>query len=126
MRTTFESLANSDIASGSKPTAVVITNPGTRELSRTLNGLFITDPDNGELTIILDQTTKQFQLWRFHIGTGNILFDGNRHYRIDDISFFTRPKYPIAKVSVVDPRFPEAKLLDEISKLENHRRFGIS
>jgi hypothetical protein len=104
---------------------VTICNPGTKEIIRALDAMIKDMPDGNKL-IVLSETTKQFQLWKFHINTGSIIYDGINHYRVDVVSFFSRPKFPILTCTIIEPEMTDDELKKEAAIFGRYMIFGVA
>jgi len=104
---------------------VTISNPGTKELPRALKAVFKDLPE-GRKAIVLSETTKQFQLWRFTLCNGSIIFDGTSHYKVKEVSFFTRPKFPILVCTIVKPNMTAEELFTEAEFFKRFKFFGVA
>jgi hypothetical protein len=104
---------------------VTVTNPGTKEITRALNAM-IKDLPDGRKAIVLSETTKQFQLWRFNLGKSSIVYDGNNHYKVEEVSFFSRPKFPILTCTVAQPEMTDEELTTETEIFGRYKLFGVA
>jgi len=122
MKESIMDLISQDNALDNCLRSVTITNPNSRQASRSVNALILEEED-GMVTVILCQTSSQFKIWRLNLEPGLIVTEGTRRFVCKYVSYAHYPKYPILQLEFVKEEEQDKAKKAWEDKL--HGKFGI-